>query len=173
MTKTISVLNSELNKIRSGRVNPSLLDQVAVDYYGTQTPLNQVCSITTEGASVLVLKVWEKNMVSEVEKAVLSSGLGLNPAVAGEVVRVVMPVLTEERRRELVKLVRQQAEKARVAIRNIRRDFNHQLKDALKKKEISEDEEKQSEELVQKVTDSRIAEIDKILVGKERELMEI
>ena len=173
MSKSIVALHSELNKIRTGRAHPDLLDHIHVDYYGTQTPLNQVCSISVENATTLLLNIWEKPLVGLVEKSILESDLSLNPVVNGTLVRIPMPPLTEERRKDLFKIVRQQGENTKVAIRNIRRDFNQHLKSDLKKKEISKDEEKRLEAEVQKVTDANIKEVDDILVAKEQELMEI
>ncbi len=173
MAKSVEALKHELAKIRTGRAHTSLLDHITVEYYGSEVPLNQVASINVEDARTLTITPWEKNMVGKVEKAILSSDLGLNPATAGTVIRVPMPPLTEERRRELVRIVRQEAENGRVTIRNIRRDANHDLKDLLKEKEISEDEEKRAQENIQKLTDKNIAHVDSLLSEKEKELMEI
>ena len=173
MGKSIDSLHTELAKIRTGRAHPSLLDQIHVDYYGANTPINQVANVSVEDSRTLVVTPWEKDMVSKVEKAIMGSDLGLNPATAGTVIRIPMPPLTEERRRDLVKVVKQEAEQARVAIRNIRRDANGDFKDLLKEKEISEDEERKAEERIQKLTDSFVGKIDKILADKEAELMEV
>ena len=173
MGKSVESLKTELTKIRTGRAHPSLLDQIQVDYYGAATPINQVANVAVEDSRTLSVTPWEKDMVQKVEKAIMSSDLGLNPATAGTVIRIPMPPLTEERRRDLVKVVKQEAEGARVAIRNIRRDANSDFKDLLKEKEISEDEERKAEENVQKVTDSYIAKIDQVLADKEAELMEV
>lgn len=173
MGKSIDSLHTELAKIRTGRAHPSLLDQVKVDYYGSMTPINQLANVTVEDARTLVVTPWEKNMVPKVEKAIMTSDLGLNPATAGSVIRIPMPPLTEERRRDLVRVVRQEAEQARVAIRNIRRDANSDFKDLLKDKEISEDEERQAEDRVQKLTDKHVAKVDEVLAVKEAELMEV
>ena len=173
MAKSVEALKHELAKIRTGRAHTSLLDHITVDYYGSEVPLNQVASINVEDARTLTITPWEKNMVGKVEKAILSSDLGLNPATAGTVIRVPMPPLTEERRRELVRIVRQEAENGRVAIRNIRRDANHNLKDLLKEKAISEDDEKRAQESIQKLTDKNIVDVDSLLSEKEKELMEI
>ena len=173
MKKSIAALRSEFAKIRTGRAHPTLLDHLRVKFYGAEVPLDQVSSITVEGATTLVLNVWEKQSVEAVEKAIAGANLGLNPAVSGTVVRVPMPSLTEERRRSLVKVVRQHGEAARVSIRNIRRDMNQHLKDAFKAKEISQDEEKVGERNVQKLTDSYIAEIDAVLADKEEDLMTV
>lgn len=173
MSKSIDSLHTEFAKIRTGRAHPSLLDQIHVDYYGADTPINQVANVSVEDSRTLVVTPWEKDMVTKVEKAIMGSDLGLNPATAGTVIRIPMPPLTEERRRDLVKVVKQEAEQARVAIRNIRRDANSDFKDLLKEKEISEDEERKAEERIQKLTDSFVGKIDKILADKEAELMEV
>lgn len=173
MGKSIDALHTELAKIRTGRAHPSLLDQIHVDYYGADTPINQVANVTVEDARTLVVTPWEKDMVAKVEKAIMGSDLGLNPATAGTVIRIPMPPLTEERRRGLVKVVKNEAEQARVAIRNIRRDANSDFKDLLKEKEISEDEQRKAEEQVQKLTDTYVGKIDKVLADKETELMEV
>lgn len=173
MKKTIESLQHEMAKIRTGRANASLLDHVQVDYYGNLTPLNQVASITSSDSRTLLVTPWEKAMVAAVEKAILTSELGLNPATAGNSIRVPMPALTEERRKELIRVVRGEAEQGRVSIRNIRRDANNQLKELVKEKEISEDDERRANELVQKLTDKYIAEVDAVLAHKEQDLMEI
>ena len=173
MGKSVESLKTELTKIRTGRAHPSLLDQIQVDYYGAATPIKQVANVAVEDSRTLSVTPWEKDMVQKVEKAIMSSDLGLNPATAGTVIRIPMPPLTEERRRDLVKVVKQEAENARVAIRNIRRDANSDSKDLLKEKEISEDEERKAEENIQKVTDSFVAKIDQVLADKEAELMEV
>jgi len=173
MTKSVESFKNDLVKIRTGRAHPSLLDQVTVDYYGSETPLNQVAKVSTEDARTLMVSPWEKDMVKAVEKAIMTSDLGLNPSTAGTTIRVPLPPLTEERRRDLVKVVKAEAEHARVAIRNIRRDANSDLKEYQKEKEISEDDERRGQELIQKITDSAIADIEALLVEKEKELMEI
>ena len=173
MGKSIDSLHTEFSKIRTGRAHPSLLDQIQVDYYGSATPINQVANVTIEDSRTLVVTPWEKDMVAKVEKAIMGSDLGLNPATAGTVIRIPMPPLTEERRRDLVKVVKHEAEQGRVAIRNIRRDANSDFKDLLKEKEISEDEERKAEENIQKLTDTYVAKIDKVLADKEAELMEV
>ena len=173
MGKSIDSLQTEFTKIRTGRAHPSLLDQIHVDYYGADTPINQVANVTVEDSRTLVVTPWEKDMVAKVEKAIMASDLGLNPATAGTVIRIPMPPLTEERRKDLVKVVRHEAEQARVAIRNIRRDANSDFKDLLKEKEISEDEERKAEENIQKLTDTYVGKIDKVLADKEAELMEV
>lgn len=173
MGKSVDSLRTELTKIRTGRAHPSLLDQITVDYYGTETPINQVANVTVEDSRTLAVAPWEKQMVAVVEKAILNSGLGLNPATAGNLIRIPMPPLTEERRRELVKVVKNEGENAKIAIRNIRRDANSDFKDLLKEKEISEDESRQAEDNVQKITDKHVASVDEVITVKEKELMEI
>jgi ribosome recycling factor len=173
MKKSIESFKSELSKIRTGRAHTSLLDHVTVDYYGTETPLSQVASIAVADARMLTVTPWEKQLVPVIEKAIMTSDLGLNPSSAGTVIRVPMPALTEERRRDLVKVVRHEGENARVAIRNIRRDANNDLKALLKEKEISEDDERKGQDAIQKLTDKYVAEVDQLLEVKEKELMEI
>ncbi len=173
MGKSVDSLRSELIKIRTGRAHPSLLDQIVVDYYGTDTPINQVANVTVEDSRTLAVAPWEKQMVSVVEKAIMNSGLGLNPSTAGNLIRIPMPPLTEERRRELVKVVKNEGENTKVAVRNIRRDANSDLKELLKEKEISEDESRQAEDNVQKITDKYVAGVDEVIAVKEKELMEI
>lgn len=173
MQKSIESLKNELTKIRTGRAHPSLLDHISVDYYGTSTALSQVANIAIEDARTLSITPWEKPMVAVIEKAILKSDLGLNPAVAGTVIRVPVPALTEERRRDLVKIVKNEAEGARVAIRNIRRDANGELKALEKDKTISEDEERRAEESVQKLTDKYIKEVEAVFEKKEKDLMAI
>ncbi|MBR4876448.1 MAG: ribosome recycling factor, partial [Rhodocyclaceae bacterium] len=164
---------TDLAKIRTGRAHTGLLDHVMVEYYGSDVPINQVANITLIDARTIGVQPWEKPMVAKVEKAIRDSDLGLNPATQGEIIRVPMPPLTEERRRDLTKVVRQEGESARVAVRNLRRDANQQLKDAVKEKSISEDEERRGQEAIQKLTDRFVAEIDKLLSEKEQELMHI
>jgi ribosome recycling factor len=173
MAKSVDSLKHELVKLRTGRAHTSLLDHLTVSYYGTEVPLNQVASISIGDARTLVVTPWEKNMVQPVEKAILASDLGLNPATAGSVIRIPLPPLTEERRRDLVKLVRQEGESARVAIRNVRRDANADLKELLKEKDITEDEERRAQEAIQKLTDQYIGAVDKVLAVKEAELLEV
>ena len=173
MNKTIEAFKTDLAKVRTGRAHTGLLDHVMVDYYGTQTPLNQVAKITLIDARTIGVTPFEKKMVQAVDKAIRSSDLGLNPATAGETIRVPMPLLTEERRKELTKVVKHEAENARVAIRNLRRDANHALKEALKKKEVSENDERRAQDEVQKMTDRHVADIDKLLQEKEKELMAV
>lgn len=173
MKKSIASLEGELSKLRTGRAHPSFLEHIRVDYYGTQTPLSQVASIAIENARMLTVTPWEKNMVGAIEKAIMTSDLGLNPNTAGMVIRVPLPALTEERRRSLVKVVRDEGEHARVAIRNIRREANQQLKDLLKAKEISEDDERRGQTEIQKITDSFTQQVDTAVASKEQELMVI
>ena len=173
MIKSVESLKSNLAKIRTGRAHPSILDGIKVDYYGNESPLPQVSSIKVEDARTLILVVWEKDMVSKIEKAIINSDLGLNPAVAGTNIRIPMPPLTEERRMDFIKLVKNEVEQTRVAIRNIRRDANTKAKDLVKNKEISEDEEKQANEHIQKITDSYIKNSDEILKDKEADLMQV
>jgi ribosome recycling factor len=173
MKKTIEALHADMGKIRTGRANVGMLHHVLVDYYGTSMPLNQVANVTTIDPRTLLVTPFEKSMVSAVEKAILTADLGLNPATVGTAIRVPMPPLTEERRKELTKVVRNEAEQAKVSIRNIRRDANNQLKDLVKNKTISEDEERRAGELIQKLTDKYILEVDNLLAEKEKDLMEI
>lgn len=173
MKKSVDALHLELAKIRTGRAHPSLLDQVMVDYYGTMTPIKQVANVVVEDARTLLVTPWEKQMVAAIDKAIMISNLGLNPATAGLTIRVPMPALTEERRRDLVKVVKHEAENSRVAVRNIRRDANSDFKDLLKDKEISEDEEHKAEDDIQKLTNKYVALIDETLAIKEKEMMEI
>jgi ribosome recycling factor len=171
--KSVESLVHELAKVRTGRAHPSLLDHIRVDYYGSDVPISQVANINVEDARTLTVVPWEKNMVSVVEKAIMTSDLGLNPMSAGTVLRVPMPPLTEERRKDLIRVVRQEAEQAKVAVRNIRRDANHDLKDLVKEKMISEDDERRGQELIQNLTDKHIKQVDALLEEKEKDLMEI
>ncbi|WP_374334677.1 ribosome recycling factor [Leeia sp.] len=173
MLKTLETLKSDFSKVRTGRAHTGLLDHVMVDYYGSPTAINQVANITLVDARTIGVAPYEKKMAAAVEKAIRDSDLGLNPVSSGELIRVPMPALTEERRRDLTKVVRAEAENARVAIRNVRRDANDQLKRALKDKVISEDEERRAQDDVQKLTDKHIAEADKLLQAKEAELMAV
>ncbi|CAK0755886.1 ribosome-recycling factor [Gammaproteobacteria bacterium] len=173
MTKTIEALRHELGKLRTGRAHPSLLDHVTAPYYGNEVPLNQVANITVSDARTLVVTPWEKNMVSVIDKAIRASDLGLNPTTVGNVIRVPLPPLTEERRRDLVKVVRHEGEGTKVAVRNIRRDANQEFKTLLKDHKISEDAERRAQDEVQKITDKHITEIDKVLTTKEADLMEV
>jgi len=173
MVKSVESLKTELTKIRTGRAHPSLLDQVMVDYYGSMTPIKQIASVVAEDSRTLAVTPWEKPMVAAIEKAIMTANLGLNPASQGTVIRVPMPALTEERRRDLVKVVKAEGEGSKVAVRNIRRDANGDFKDLLKEKEISEDENRKAEERIQKLTDKYVADVDKVLEAKEKEMMEI
>ena len=173
MAKSIEAFKTDLSKVRTGRAHTGLLDHVTVDYYGTATPLNQVAKVTLLDARTIGVAPFEKKLLPAVEKAIRDANLGLNPASMGDTVRVPMPALTEERRKELIKVVRHDAENARVAIRNLRRDANHHLKEALKKKEVSENDERRTQEEVQKLTDRSIGEIDKLLQQKETELLAV
>ena len=173
MDKSIEAFKQTLVKVRTGRAHPSLLDHLVVDYYGSDVPISQVANVGVEDARTLTVTPWEKTMVQAIEKAILKSDLGLNPSTAGTVMRIPLPPLTEETRRELVKVVRHDGEAAKVAIRNIRRDANSDFKELLKEKEISEDEERKAQDVIQKKTDAHVAEVDKILATKEAELMEI
>ncbi len=173
MGKSVESLKTELTKIRTGRAHASLLDHVMVEYYGSEVPIAQAATVSVEDARTLAVSPWEKALVPVIEKAIMSSDMGLNPVTAGDVIRVPLPALTEERRKDFVKLVRQEAEQGRVAIRNIRRDANADLKELVKEKEISEDDERGALEVVQKLTDKYIQQIEDILNSKEKELMEI
>lgn len=173
MAKSVEALTHELAKIRTGRAHPSLLDHITVSYYGSEMPIRQVANVTAEDARTLAVTPWERGMVQAVEKAIMQSDLGLNPNTAGSVIRVPMPPLTEERRRDLIKVARHEAEQARVAVRNIRRDANGELKDLVKEKLISEDQERRGQELVQKLTDQYVKEVDAVLAEKEQDLMSI
>jgi ribosome recycling factor len=173
MLKSLDALKHDLAKVRTGRAHTGLLDHVHVDYYGTPMPINQVANVTLVDARTIGVQPWEKNMVAKVEKAIRDADLGLNPATQGDLIRVPMPMLTEERRKELIKVVKHEGENAKVAVRNIRRDAIAHLKEALKKHEISEDDERRTQEEVQKLTDKYVAEVDKQLVEKEKDLMAI
>lgn len=173
MQKSLEALKLDLSKIRSGRAHTGLLDHVTVDYYGAQTPINQVANVTLIDARTIGVVPWEKKLANAIEKAIRESDLGLNPMPVGETIRVPMPPLTEERRRDLLKVVKHEAETVRVAMRNIRRDANAHLKELLKSKEVSEDDERRGQDDIQKLTDRYIAEIDKVLQVKESELMAV
>jgi ribosome recycling factor len=173
MQKSLEVLKNDLQKIRTGRAHTGLLDHVQVDYYGSMVPVNQVANVTLVDARTIGVQAWEKNMAQKIEKAIRDSDLGLNPASQGELIRVPMPALTEERRKEMIKVVKNEGETAKVAIRNLRRDANAHLKDALKKHEIPEDDERKAQDDIQKLTDRYIAEVDKMLAHKEAELMQV
>lgn len=173
MRKSIDSFKAEIAKLRTGRANPSILEHIRIDYYGSEMPLNQVANIIATDARTLTITPWEKSMVQIIEKAILNSDLGLNPATAGTVIRVPMPPLNEERRKELIKVVRNEAESARVSIRNLRRDANAELKELLKGKQITEDEERRLMDDVQKLTDKFVAEVDQLTTAKESDLMAI
>ncbi len=173
MQKSLEALKSDLGKVRTGRAHTGILDHVQVDYYGSMMPINQVANITLIDARTIGVQPWEKPMVAKVEKAIRDADLGLNPATQGDVIRVPMPALTEERRRDLIKMVKHEGENAKVAIRNQRRDANNHLKEALKKKEVAEDDERRTEDDIQKLTDRYVAEVDKLLADKEKDLMAV
>jgi ribosome recycling factor len=173
MSKSVAALQTELTKIRTGRAHTSLLDHITVEYYGSQVPLNQAANVGVEDSRTLTVTPWEKDMVSAIEKAIMGSDLGLNPASAGTVIRVPLPPLTEERRKDMIRIVRQEAEGGRVAIRNVRRDAMHDVKELLKEKMIGEDEERRAEADIQAITDKYVAQIDEVLAAKEADLMEI
>ena len=173
MAKSVEALRHALGKIRTGRAHASLLDHVTVSYYGSEVPLNQVASITVSDPRSLTVSPWEKKTVPEIEKAIIRSDLGLNPVTSGEVIRVPLPPLTEERRREMTRIVRQEAEQARIAVRNVRRDANQRLKALIKDAHLPEDEEKRAEVDIQRLTDRYIDKIDSVLEEKEHDLMEI
>jgi ribosome recycling factor len=173
MDKSVAAMRQELTKLRTGRAHTSLLDHITVEYYGSEVPLNQCANVNVEDPRTLAVTPWEKTMVQPIEKAILNSDLGLNPASAGTVIRVPLPPLTEERRKDMIKLVRHEAEAGRVAVRNIRRDAIHDIKELMKEKMIGEDDEHRAEDEIQALTDRHVADIDKVLAEKESELMEI
>ena len=173
MEKSISSLESSLQKIRTGRANPSLLDAIQIDYYGNMTPLSQVSNISVQDAKTLLISPWEKNLVPDIEKAIQSSDLGINPATSGDVIRVILPDLTEETRRDLIKVAKSEAENSKIALRNQRRDANGLLKEYLKEKEISEDEDRRGQEIIQNLTDDFISKVEQLLELKEKDLLEI
>jgi ribosome recycling factor len=173
MSKSVAALQTELTKIRTGRAHTSLLDHITVEYYGSQVPLNQAANVGVEDSRTLTVTPWEKDMVQVIEKAIMASDLGLNPATAGTIIRVPLPALTEERRKDMIRVVRHEAEGGRIAVRNIRRDAMHDVKELLKEKMIGEDEERRAETEIQAITDKYVAEIDEVLAVKEAELMEI
>ena len=173
MEKSISSLESSLQKIRTGRANPSLLDAIQIDYYGNMTPLSQVSNISVQDAKTLLISPWEKNLVPDIEKAIQSSDLGINPATSGDVIRVILPDLTEETRRDLIKVAKSEAENSKIALRNQRRDANGLLKEYLKEKEISEDDERRGQEIIQNLTDDFISKVEQLLALKEKDLLEI
>ncbi|AWX13853.1 ribosome recycling factor [Mergibacter septicus] len=172
MEKSVEAFKSQISKVRTGRAHPSLLDGIQVEYYGAATPLRQLANVVAEDARTLAVTVFDRSLISSVEKAILTSDLGLNPASAGTTIRVPLPPLTEERRRDLTKIVRSEAEQGRVAVRNVRRDANDKIKALLKEKEISEDEERKAQDEVQKLTDQFIKKVDEALADKEKELMD-
>ncbi len=173
MQKCVVAFRNELKRLRTGRAHPSLLEHIRVEYYGNEVPLNQAANVALEDARTITVTPWEKSMVQAIEKAIMKSDLGLTPATAGTVIRVPMPPLTEERRRDLTKVVRHEAESARVAVRNVRRDVMNELKEMLKEKLVSQDDDRRAQEDVQKLTDKHVAEIDQVLAEKEKELMQI
>ena len=173
MEKSISSLEGSLQKIRTGRANPSLLDAIQIDYYGNMTPLSQVSNISVQDAKTLLISPWEKNLVPDIEKAIQSSDLGINPATSGDVIRVILPDLTEETRRDLIKIAKSEAENSKIALRNQRRDANGLLKEYLKEKEISEDDERRGQEIIQNLTDDFISRVEQLLELKEKDLLEI
>ena len=173
MQKCIAVLQSGFRKLRTGRAHPSLLEHIMVDYYGKDTPLSQVASVAISDPRTLAITPWEKNLVPVIEKAIMTSDLGLNPATSGNTIRVPLPPLTEERRKDMTRLVKKEAENAKVAIRNVRREANNKFKDLIKQKEITEDEGRDAEEKIQKITDKFIAEVDKLTTAKEADLMKV
>ncbi len=173
MEKAVVAIKQDLAKIRTGRAHPSLLDHIKVSYYGSDVPVSQVANVTTEDARTLAITPWERDMIPVIEKAIMESDLGINPMTAGNVIRVPMPSLTEERRKELIKVARHEAEQGRISIRNLRREANAELKEALKEKLISEDEERKGEERIQKLTDRYIEQIDQLLAEKEKDLLSI
>lgn len=173
MRKSVEALKTDLAKVRTGRAHTGLLDHVKVDYYGTETPLNQVANITLVDSRTIGVQPWEKKLAPAIEKAIREADLGLNPATQGDLVRVPMPPLTEERRKELIKVVKHEAENAKVAIRNLRRDANQHLKELLKNRAIPEDQERRTQDEVQKLTDRYVAEVDKLLQQKEADLMQV
>lgn len=172
MEKSVEALKNQISKIRTGRAHPSLLDGIHVEYYGAATPLRQLANVVAEDARTLAITVFDRSLISAVEKAIMASDLGLNPASAGTVIRVPLPPLTEERRRDLTKIVRAEAEQGRVAVRNIRRDANDKIKALLKEKEISENDERKAQDEIQKLTDLYVKKVDEALAEKEKELMD-
>jgi ribosome recycling factor len=172
MHKSLEALKSELAKIRTGRAHPSLLEHVHVDYYGSEVPISQAASVSIEDARTLAVTAWDKSMVQKLEKAIMTSDLGLNPVTAGNIIRIPLPALTEERRVALGKIVHQEGENAKIAIRNIRRDANHQIKELLKNKDISEDDDRRAEQEIQELTDQSVEKVEEIVAVKEQELLE-
>ncbi len=173
MHKSLEALKTDLGKVRTGRAHTGILDHLTVDYYGTQMPLKQVANLTLLDARTIGISPWEKKMGAVIEKAIRDSDLGLNPSAQGDLIRVPMPALTEERRRELIKVIKGEGENSKVAVRNLRRDANHHLKELLKQKNVSEDDERRAQDEIQKLTDKFIAEIDKLLAAKETDLMAV
>jgi ribosome recycling factor len=173
MQKCVATFRDQLKKLRTGRAHTSLIEHIKVDYYGTETPLNQVANIATEDARTLTVTPWEKSMVQPIEKAILKSDLGLNPNTAGQIIRINMPAMTEERRRDITKIVRSEAEAARVSVRNVRREVMSELKEMLKEKLIAQDDDRRAQEEIQKLTDRHVAEIDHAMAEKEKELMHV
>lgn len=173
MQKSIESMRGDMAKIRTGRASPALIEHVMVDYYGTPTPINQVANITVQDARTLGVQPWEKPMVPVVEKAIMEANLGLNPMTAGELIRIPLPPLTEERRKEMVKVAASEGENGKIAVRNIRRDANNDFKSLLKDKEISEDDDKRAQDLVQKLTDKYVAQIDEVVKEKEAEILTV
>ena len=173
MEKSITSLENSLQKLRTGRANPALLDSIQIDYYGNLTPLSQVSNISVQDAKTLLISPWEKNLVPDIEKAIQISDLGINPATSGDVIRVILPDLTEETRRDLIKVAKSEAENSKIALRNQRRDANGLLKEYLKEKEISEDEERRGQEIIQNLTDDFISKVEQLVVSKEKDLLEI
>lgn len=173
MQKTIELLRKDFASLRAGRANPAILDKIQVDYYGVPTPINQMANVSAPEARLLVIQPWDKSVVSAIEKAILKSDLGLNPSNDGTIIRIAIPQLTQERRKELVKVIKKKAEETKISIRNVRRDANESLKSLEKSKDLSEDENKKAQDDVQKLTDKYIAEVDKVLAAKEQEIMEI
>jgi ribosome recycling factor len=173
MSKSVEAFRTDLTRLRTGRAHPSLLDHIMVKYYGNPTPLNQTANVSIEDARTLAVTVWDRGAITAVEKAIMESNLGLNPITAGTVIRIPLPALTEERRRELIKVLKAEAEQAKVAVRNIRRDVIAQFKDLVKAKDISTDEERRAEDLAQKLTDENVKKIDEIVAAKEKDMMEV
>ena len=173
MKKSLAALDTALKRVRTGRAHPSLLDNITVDYYGAETPLQQLGNISVEEGRTLTISPFDKSMIPQIERAIITSDLGLNPSTSGSLIRLPLPPLTEETRRDLVKVVRAEAEQARVSLRSVRRDANSDLKELLKEKEISEDEERRGEELIQQLTDKMVVEVDRVLKEKEEELMTV
>ncbi|WP_414431559.1 ribosome recycling factor [Alcanivorax sp. IL2] len=173
MKKSLAALDTALKRVRTGRAHPSLLDNITVDYYGAATPLQQLGNISVEEGRTLTISPFDKSLIPQIERAIMTSDLGLNPSTSGSMIRLPLPPLTEETRRDLVKVVRAEAEQARVSVRSVRRDANNDLKELLKEKEISEDEERRGEELIQQLTDKMVVEVDRVLKEKEEELMTV